>query len=45
MLQSVTSFDGDTPEALKARLALKHFLVPGGFGDHFKVLIQEKTHE
>jgi SAM-dependent MidA family methyltransferase len=45
MLQSVTNFEGDTPDALKARLALKHFLVPGGFGDHFKVLLQEKMHE
>ncbi|QUV85028.1 SAM-dependent methyltransferase [Chloracidobacterium sp. 2] len=29
-------------EALQERLALKHFLVPGGFGDRFKVLVQAR---
>lgn len=42
-LQNVTSFENDTPEALRERLALKHFLVPGGFGDRFKVLLQKKA--
>ncbi|OYT72245.1 MAG: SAM-dependent methyltransferase [Chloracidobacterium sp. CP2_5A] len=37
-----TVLAGETPEAVKARLALKHFLVPGGFGDRFKVLAQAK---
>ncbi len=37
-----TTLAGETPEAVKARLALKRFLVPGGFGDRFKVLIQSK---
>jgi len=32
-------------EALQERLALKHFLVPGGFGDRFKVLVQSKGSE
>ncbi|MFQ3589459.1 MAG: SAM-dependent methyltransferase, partial [Chloracidobacterium sp.] len=41
MLQETTLMD-DTPESLKSRLALKHFLVPGGFGDRFKVLVQVK---
>lgn len=41
-LQMVTNFENDTPEALRERLALKHFLVPGGFGDRFKVLFQKK---
>ncbi|MGQ9896329.1 MAG: class I SAM-dependent methyltransferase [Acidobacteriota bacterium] len=29
-------------EALQERLALKHFLVPSGFGNRFKVLVQTK---
>lgn len=41
-LQAMTSFENDTPRSLKERLALKHFLVPGGFGDRFKVLLQKK---
>lgn len=41
LLQEAAPTD-DTPAALKARLALKHFLVPGGFGDRFKVLVQAK---
>jgi SAM-dependent MidA family methyltransferase len=41
-LQAMTSFENDSPQALKERLALKHFLVPGGFGDRFKALLQEK---
>lgn len=41
-LESVTNFEGNNLENLKTRLALKHFLVPGGFGDHFKVLLQTK---
>jgi SAM-dependent MidA family methyltransferase len=32
----------DGREALRERLALKHFLVPGGFGDRFKVLVQAR---
>ncbi len=41
LLQAHTPLSG-TPDDLKARLALKHFLVPGGFGDRFKVLVQAK---
>ncbi len=32
----------DGRKALQERLALKHFLVPGGFGDRFKVLVQAR---
>lgn len=34
---------GNAPDAtLKDRLALKHFLLPGAFGENFKVLVQRK---
>ncbi|MBI4749582.1 MAG: SAM-dependent methyltransferase [Acidobacteria bacterium] len=32
----------NTLDSLQERLALKHFLIPGGLGDHFKVLLQVK---
>jgi len=41
LLNAATSLE-DSREALRERLALKHFLVPGGLGDRFKVLVQAK---
>lgn len=41
LLAAVTQPEHDR-HALQTRLALKHFLVPGGFGDRFKVLVQAK---
>ncbi|HNB70191.1 MAG TPA: SAM-dependent methyltransferase [Acidobacteriota bacterium] len=35
----------NTLDSLQERLALKHFLIPGGLGDHFKVLLQMKLPE
>lgn len=35
---------GRTPDAtLRDRLAVKHFLLPGAFGENFKVLVQKKV--
>jgi len=33
----------DSLAHLKSKLAAKHFLLPGAFGDHFKLLIQRKN--
>jgi SAM-dependent MidA family methyltransferase len=41
-MEEVERVSGDESDKMKMRLAMKHFLMPGDFGENFKVLVQRK---
>jgi SAM-dependent MidA family methyltransferase len=48
LMERLTDAACDAPDGLAqlaSRLAAKHFLMPGAWGDHFKLLIQRKSYD